>query len=209
MDRRTAQIPIIEHEFSPEFEERMEQLINSHSKPHKRFLNTKPKKIILALAAVFILFITMVFSVTAIREPVVRFIVEMYERFSTVFFDKDGETPEPPTTLEIIFEPSWLPDGYELNPDMSMEAEDSRDVFYIQDNNVLAYSQSVLSIGLVIDTENTEAKIVLLNGREALLYHNKGLQTIVWDDGQYAFSLTGSVSANEILRMAESLEEKQ
>ena len=50
-------------------------------KPYYRFVNTNAKKAMLALAAVILLLITMIFSVSALREPVVQFLKEVYESF--------------------------------------------------------------------------------------------------------------------------------
>ena len=46
-----------------------------------RFVNTGAKRALLAMAVVMLLLITMVFSVSALREPVVEFIAEIYHMF--------------------------------------------------------------------------------------------------------------------------------
>jgi len=51
----------------------------AQAKPYYRFVNTSAKKALLALAVAFILLITMIFSVSALREPVVQFLAEVYE----------------------------------------------------------------------------------------------------------------------------------
>ena len=53
----------------------------AQSKPYYRYYNTGAKKALLALAAVILLLITMVFSVSALREPVVEFLTEIYHMF--------------------------------------------------------------------------------------------------------------------------------
>ena len=63
------------------------------AKSYHRFVNTGAKRALLALAVVMLLLITMVFSVSALREPVVEFFSEIYQ----MFFHRD--------------EPEWM---YEL-----------------------------------------------------------------------------------------------
>lgn len=81
MDRKAERIPVIEHTFSPTFEDRMNRLVRAQDKSYYRFVNTGAKRAVLALAVVILLLITMVFSVSALREPVVQFIAEIYEMF--------------------------------------------------------------------------------------------------------------------------------
>jgi len=58
------------------------------AKPYHRFVNTSAKRAVLALVTVILLLIAMVFSVSALREPVVQFLKEVYE----IFFP--GDEPE-------------------------------------------------------------------------------------------------------------------
>jgi len=208
MDQRVEAIPIIEHTFSPEFEQRMERRIRAQEKPYYRLINTNAKKAVLALAATFILMITMVFSVSALREPVVRFIVEVYEKFSTVFFSNhDGELV-PPATLETIYEPSWLPDGYVLEDAMTMATDFSRTDYYAKGNDYIVLQQYTLSNRMNINTEGTEIQSALIHGNTAILYQNKGAWTLAWDNGLYGFTLSGPEETGNMLRIAESLQEK-
>ena len=51
------------------------------SQRRSRLVNTSAKKALLALAVAFILLIAMIFSVSALREPVVEFLTEIYHMF--------------------------------------------------------------------------------------------------------------------------------
>ena len=98
--------------FSPTFERKMDRLIRAQRKPYYMMVNTRPKRALLSFAVVIILLITMIFSVSALREPVLRFIVEVYEKFSKVFYHQQEEEYFP-ATLEIYYSPTWLPEGYQ------------------------------------------------------------------------------------------------
>jgi len=58
-----------------------EAMPKEKTKPYYRFVNTVPKRAMFALAVVMLLLITMIFSVSALREPVVEFISEIYHMF--------------------------------------------------------------------------------------------------------------------------------
>jgi len=83
-----------------------EAMPKEETKPYFRFVNTGAKRTLLALAVVMLLLITMVFSVSALREPVMEFISEiyhmffpsdapewMYERETTRYLQEDGIAP--------------------------------------------------------------------------------------------------------------------
>jgi len=209
MDRRVERIPATERTFSPAFEQRMNRLIRAQSKPYYRFVNTTPKKALLALAAAVLLMITMMFSVSALREPVVRFIVEVYEKFSQVFFQQQEEDYFP-ATLEVYYTPTWLPEGYLEETDQIVDIILRCDHTYVNENrDEINYRQYTITTSILsIDTEDVQPKPVSVNGNEGLYYSNKRIQNLIWNDGQYGFRLSGPVPEADLLRMAESLREK-
>jgi hypothetical protein len=208
MDRRVEQIPVEKHTFSPAFEQKMDRLIRAQSKPYYRFTNTKPKRAMLALAAAFVLMLTLMFSVSALRVPVVRFIVEVYERFSAVFFHSGAEERTPPATLEVIYEPAWLPEGFALDKEMTTASDSVRTSYFTKDNEIIVCRQYTFLTGLALDTEGVEIRSAEVHGQDAILYRNKGLWMLVWNDNQYGFALSGPVDTADLLRIAESLREK-
>ena len=209
MDRRVERIPATERTFSPAFEQRMNRLIRAQSKPYYRFVNTTPKKALLALAAAILLMITMMFSVAALREPVVRFIVEVYEKFSQVFIHQEEEA-QFPAMLEIYYTPAWLPEGYRENEDQMIDALIFCERTYVNENeDEIKFKQhTITTFVLHIDTEAVQAKPCLVNGKDGLYYSNKGIQNLIWNFEQYGFHVSGPVPEADLLRMAESLREK-
>jgi hypothetical protein len=59
-----------------------------------------------------------------------------------------------------------------------------------------------------LDTEGADIQRTTVLGYEAVLYHNKGIWTLVWDDEQYGFAITGMENKGDLFRIAESLKEK-
>jgi hypothetical protein len=162
----------------------------------------------LVLAAVFILMSTMVFSVSALREPVIQFFIEVYEKFSTVLFHSHEDALVPPTALEIIYEPAWLPEGYAAQDEMTVMTDVLQIRYYTNGNEVFVFRQYVAGSGVNIDTEGTEIQRSTIHRHEAILYQNKSTWTIVWNDGRYAYTISGLANESDMIRVAESLKIK-
>jgi len=191
--------------FSPEFERKMEKLIRAQRKPYYPLINTNFKKVVFSFAIVTILLITTVFSVSALREPVVRFIVETYEKFSQVFFHHLEE--EFPATLETYYAPTWLPMGYLEKTDQLVDVIIICERTYENENeDEIKFRQYTITTSLGIDTENVQAKSCSVSGKEGFFYSNKGIQNLSWSDGQYGFLLFGPVSEADLVRIAESIQ---
>jgi len=194
--------------FSPAFERKMNRLIRAQRQSYYPLINRTYKKALLALAATFILLTTMVFSVSALREPVVRFLVEVYEKFSLVFYHQEAEeTVELPATIETYYAPTWLPEGYTLNDEQTVDAILwFTQVYTDASGNEITFKQSVISSTTqIIDTENVQAVEVSVNENPGLSYANKGIQNLAWNDGQYGFRIFGPVTEADLLRMAASI----
>lgn len=71
-------------EFSAAFEQKMEKLIKREKKPYFYLINTAAKRVACIIAALIIAVAGTVLSVDALREGVKNFIVEVYEKFSSV-----------------------------------------------------------------------------------------------------------------------------
>lgn len=93
LDAKMAQLPPeneVDFEFSEEFESDMQKLLNRASKPYYYFINTVGKRVAIIAVVLFIALTTTVFSVEALRKPVIEFFVTVFEQFSVVVF---GEEP--------------------------------------------------------------------------------------------------------------------
>ncbi len=80
----------IAFEFSDKFEADMQRLLNQASKPYYYFINTVGKRVAVIAVVLLIVLTTTVFSVEALRKPVIEFFVTVFEQFSVVVF---GEEP--------------------------------------------------------------------------------------------------------------------
>jgi len=193
--------------FSPKFERKMERLLRANQSPFYPLVNTNFKKAVLAMAVVLILMITTVFSVSALREPVVRFFVEVYEKFSQVFFHHNEEE-QFPSTLEVYYAPTWLPNGYMEDVGQLVDAIIFLERTYADGNSheIKFRQYTITSSALRIDTEGVNTESVMINGNAGLYFSNKGIQHLTWNKGQYGFSVSGPVSKSHLMQLAESIQ---
>jgi len=197
------------HVASDHFKGEMERLLQAQRKPYYKYTNTQAKRAMLAFAAVLILMITMVFSVSALREPVVKFFVEVYELFSSVLFEKSLPDETNPTTLEQIYLPEHVPNGYILDETSSFEMSTMAFFQYADGNGTIEFKQFLNeSAGFTINTEGIVHEDILVGEYEGIYYSNLGSQTILWANDHYSFSVSGPVPKEELLAMALSLKEK-
>ena len=97
-----------EIEFSSYFEERMEKLIERQKKTYFKIINTAVKRVACIIVAILILAGTVI-SVDALREGIKNFFIEVYEKFSTIVFEKSNLNS---TEITVCYDPKYIPDGY-------------------------------------------------------------------------------------------------
>jgi hypothetical protein len=180
-----------------------------HAKP-KKSLTVKVKRRIVALAAAILLIFATLFSVSATREPIVRFFINVYEKFSTVIWQ--DETPsdisEPPQqSIENRYTPTWLPEGYALAPERTIEFLDQVTLIYNNsEGKEIYFSQFIASsTGLLINTEGIQTHPVQIQGYNGHYYVQNDIAFALWNDDKYGYTINGSISVEAILRMAESV----
>lgn len=86
----------IDYIFSEKFDNKMDRLIQCEKKSFWKAKSISSRRIAIIIFAILSIFTTAC-SVDMIREPIVRYIVEIYEEFKYYFFEGD-------TTKEILYE---------------------------------------------------------------------------------------------------------
>lgn len=191
--------------FSPEFEEKMERLIKRRRKPFYYFFNTVAKRVACIIAALIIATVSTALSVDALRNGVKNFFVEAYEKFSTVFFQKDSSAPD---TIEVYYAPSYVPESYKLT-EIKKENSFNRIKYINKDGREIVYKQTIASYKVNIDTEGEKSEEI---GNGFYICQNKFQQQMYfWSDGKYEFALYdyGDISKEELLKMADSIKAEQ
>jgi len=193
------------HVFSEKFERKMNWTLSHSGKSYFSMINTAAKRVAIATITVFTLLIITTFSVDALRESVIEFITQVFHEFTNIVFQIDNEAKALPETIETTFSPTYLPEGYELNEELTFE--DSIKITYQNEiqNDLIFKQYTIEATKLGVDTEDGRAEDVLIGKYEAKYFSNKGIQQLIWTDGYYGYHILGPISKDEIILMAESI----
>ncbi|HOB19354.1 MAG TPA: DUF4367 domain-containing protein [Candidatus Atribacteria bacterium] len=193
------------HTFSPRFERKMSALISRRKKPYYYLVNTVGKQVAVVILVILLTLSGTVFSVKALREPVVNFFIEIYETFSKILFSSEDD--ENYKKIETYYAPQYIPEGFML------KEEDKNDLYYRliftdSRSNLIIYSQlSYNKSTATVDTEDVVVEETTMNGLSVIYLTNKGYNRIVLNDGVYVYSITAPkyISHDELFKMGASL----
>ena len=211
-ERINKNYPLTE-EYNQEFvpnkatEEKIYKLIGLEKKSYFILINTFGKRVACIIILIFTVLMTTIFSVKALREPFINFIVSTYEKASTIIFKSDESKPNQSVTLSEFYEPEYLPQGYiktyEERLYLSYFCE-----FTDQDGNIINTENFITENSILsINTENVETEKMFINDNktEAIYYENKGVKEIVFGLDGYGFTVSGKVEKSELIKIAESM----
>lgn len=193
----------INYKFSDIFNNRMEKLIKSQRKPYWNFISTASKRAAVIIVAVLTLF-TAAFSVKAIREPIIKFIKQVYESFTHYSFD--GNTVE---TITKEYAITQMLDGYEQ---IDKIANDNSVVTTYRNEvgDSITFSQMTTehSAGYFVDNESGDLYAETVDGIKVEFKEWYDTKTAIWTNDGYVFTIncTGNISFDEIKQMIISVE---
>ena len=158
------------------------------------------------VAIIFILVSGISMSVEAVRRPVVNFFVEIYEKFTKLSFESENEIILP-IVIEKFYIPGQIPKGYSL-----LEENNNNtffEVVYSDNINEIIFQQFILTSSYIgLDTEDIGMAKINIQGCDGWTYTNKNTTVILWNDGEYAFMLTGMEDLFLLEDMANSIKIK-
>ena len=181
---------------SQAFERRMEKLWRSTgSKTTRR----KTKQIL--LIAILAAMMASIMSVQAIREPVVNFLMDIYDRCTDIIFQISANE----AVEEIDFYVPAPPAGYvetgreELQTQVKVE-------YANRSGGYMRYTQYDLEgLSLSVDTENADVRVEEIRGISVFTYSKNGLNSIVWSDGNFGYKVNATCSFPELMEIVEDV----
>ena len=171
---------------SPAYIKRMERLMKWQKRSCWKYVNTVGKRIAM-IAVVIALAFGLSMSVSAVREPVVKFFVHIYERFVEFFYDDDVVT-KAPVTIETVYTLGYVPEGYELES-CSIEDLGTRMIWTNDADEQIVFSQRTLDGNNLLDYENADYEIVYIENMEIALANKNGARYCFWNCEEYRYSL--------------------
>ena len=192
----------IDFTFSEKFIKRMDKLIRAQRKSYYKFINTAAKRAAVIFAAIITLF-TASLSVKAIREPVVRFIKQVYETFIHYTFEGD--------TVEIItkeYTITQMLDGYEQFDKLT--SENTIATTYknkLGDTIIFTQMTTEYSIGYFVDNESGEQYTETVDDIEIEYKEWYDTNTAIWANDGYVFSIDciGNISFEDIKQIIRTI----
>ncbi len=189
---------------SEKTERRMERLFYHQKHFYYTWINTAAKRVACILIALFLAATVTTASVEALREGFIRFVIETFEKGSTIWFSKEdeGALTYQPITPKI---PAYLPQGYHLAADMSNEFEVNL-IYEADRTETINYIQQSKGSKTTVNTEGISyEKIVVANTYEGIIFQNVGSWFLIFNDDEYMYTVIGTVSREEIIEIAGSI----
>lgn len=188
--------------FSDAFEIKMQKLISMQKKSYFYLINTVGKRVAIIVAAIIICLTATTFGVKAIRETVIEFITETFDKFTKVTVETE-ELDEQPELVKTV--PTYIPAGYVKERETDTGAM-YRVVYKNNEDNLISYNQ-VFGSGTVhnVDTEGAKCIEIKINNFEGIKYVKNGVNTVVFADNAYMYTIHGRISFEELIKMAESI----
>ncbi len=192
-------------ELSDHLEKRMNRLLYHQKQFYFGLVNTVAKRVACILLVIFLAATTVTFSVESLRETVINFIIETFEKGSTILFSKNGGDVSNEIQFVTPKLPSYIPEGYELVVDLSDEIEVCL-IYEGEGENSFQFLQFSEGSKRTVNTEGVVYKTIrILNIYEGIAFQNKGENYLIFNDNEYMYLITGSLSEEELLKIAESI----
>lgn len=186
---------------SPELDARMKKMLTRRRRGFYVLFGTVGRRVASFLIALLIATTTVTFSVKALREPVLNFFAKIFDTHTQVGFTDDASD-------EVVFvprRPTYVPAGYAVEEETV--GDRYCDITYAHANgrDILYYDQSRKGGHHQLDTEDGSYTDVTVNGWEGMVVSNKGTTTLLFADDAYTYWLSGTCTAEELLKIAESI----
>ena len=175
--------------YSEKYERYMARLLRAQKRPWWQYTNTVGKKVaVIALVILFAFGASM--SVSAVRKPVVEFIVNVYERFVEIFFGEE-DIAEAPCEMDTIYTLGKVPEGYKLVGSY-YQKNSVRFVWEDDEGNSIKFSQNFLNSKATYDYENSNYALVSVAGTEVAMIEKLDRKMFYWNSDEYAFLMRAS-----------------
>ena len=186
--------------FSKEHNAFMETLLDAERSKIKKTKHKRiRKRILIAAIIVLTILLALALTVSAFREKIIDFTLDIANKNSEIQFEKEEEIFFEKTNMNI----SYIPQNFE---------EEKR---YTADGYVYAkYSygdlwftveKEIVPDNMTIDTENAEIEETEINGCKAVISIKDNLVIIVWTKGDHAYITTGNITKDELIEISKNI----
>ncbi|MGN0424270.1 MAG: DUF4367 domain-containing protein [Acetatifactor sp.] len=197
-----------EHAFSKKFLEGMQMMVEQNDR-RKTHLHRKQFCAVI-VACICVLFLWLVVD-TGARASVIGWIKNVYEKVIIYHFGGEGER-----SINTIEMPKWIPEGYVIKEKGQTNFRSYAYYQYVDDLEkgfvveCIVLNSGELNLELLIGTKEYEHQAVSINGCLGELYifqDDTDTNNLIWVNEKMGvlFNITGTLSGDELLRIAESM----
>lgn len=199
------QIP--EHNFSRRFERKMRKLIREQrrSPPMRKALQIARQTAAAVLIVATISF-SCLMTVEAYRAKLIEVITEVFYDLTHFSFFSSWQGDMELGEIEF----NYLPDGMDEVQRETFEGTQGQTI-YLEDpeGRQLKVTQNLIdddsSIDIILDTEDVDAITIPFGTDNAFLIIKENTTTLIWEDDPYLILMTGDISSEEIIEVANGI----
>lgn len=201
---KVPQMP--DHKFSRRFERKMKKLIRYGYRELVRYHKVTVKRLFICITAALIAAVVMALSVGAVRDFFKNFFMEVFGTHTTVQTFSDNINA--PASIEDVYMID-VPNGFDIiYRDEIFEWSPFIAYIYRKDNEYIFFNQFLKSeYDVNVNTENRPLDYVEIDGNDGYIVDlGNNEYYISWDNGDYIFDISGNISKDELIEVANSVQ---
>lgn len=193
------------HEFSPKFEKKMRRLIRQEKRFYFPLVKTPIRRLITIAVTVVTALSVMTMSVGAFRNAFFRFLTEVFGTHTTV---ASSEADSALTDFRDVYEPTDIPDGFELVQKSDPFTETVYlSLYYRKGDRYIVFNQCIKSeYDADINTEQNDTEPIEINGFEGFILCIGEDSLVTWDIGDYILEITSNIGKDALISLAKSVQ---
>lgn len=191
------------YEFSKDYLNKKAKLIKSQSCIYYPLIKTTGRRIASAIIAAAIMGTTTVAAYAPARNAIKNFFLRIFNDHSVVSVQYDSEDiGDHKSRIEKQYSIT-VPDGFVLDENESVSTDNYIELCYYSDDkkkSIYFDQYTADTYSSYYDNERGHFKTSSDKfGNEFILYTNDDFISILWDNGEYIFGLSGDISESEIM----------
>lgn len=181
--------PPIENEvkYSEKYLKYIDRLTKQTKSPFYKYFNTIGKRVAGIAAAMLIAF-SCSMTVKAIREPVVEFLANIYEKFVEIFFGED-DIEQAPSAIQEVYTLDLELDEFRIDTCV-IKSLNTEFVWINDEGEEILFNQMLLSNRGTLDYDNSNYMVQNVLGKKIVKIEKLNQKIFYWNSDDYAFALT-------------------
>lgn len=198
------------YEFSKDYLNKKEKLIKNQSRIYYPLIKTTGRRITSAIIAAAIMGTTTVAAYAPARNAVRNFFLRIFNDHTVVSVQHDSkDIGDHKSKIEKQYS-IIVPEGFVLDESESVSTSSNIGLRYYSENkseSIYFDQYTANSYSSYYDNERGHFKTSSDKfGNEFMIYTNDDFINILWDNGEYIFSLSGDISESEMMDIYYSVE---